>query len=46
MFYSFLLDSISKNNEDTIVHDALHDLIKEMFRDSVLELYGEFISIV
>ncbi|POG69399.1 hypothetical protein GLOIN_2v1480046 [Rhizophagus irregularis DAOM 181602=DAOM 197198] len=35
----FLLDSISKNNEDTIVHDALHDLIKEMFRDSVLELY-------
>ncbi|RGB33055.1 hypothetical protein C1646_762132 [Rhizophagus diaphanus] len=34
-------DSISKNNEDTIVHDALHDLIKEMFRDSVLELYGK-----
>ncbi|UZO07709.1 uncharacterized protein OCT59_027985 [Rhizophagus irregularis] len=35
-------DSISKNNEDTIVHDALHDLIKEMFRDSVLELYAKF----
>ncbi|CAB4422775.1 unnamed protein product [Rhizophagus irregularis] len=34
----FLLGSISKNNEDTFVHDALHDLINEIFRDPILEL--------
>ncbi|RIB11342.1 hypothetical protein C2G38_2145634, partial [Gigaspora rosea] len=34
----FLLGSISKDNEDTFVHNTLHDLINEIFRDSALEL--------
>ncbi|GES73741.1 hypothetical protein GLOIN_2v1528288 [Rhizophagus clarus] len=33
-----LLSSINTSNEDTFVHDTLHDLIKEIFRDSMLEL--------
>ncbi|RIB04144.1 hypothetical protein C2G38_707430 [Gigaspora rosea] len=33
-----LLKSINNDNEDTFVHDGLHDLIKEIFRDSMFEL--------
>ncbi|CAG8630018.1 3427_t:CDS:10, partial [Paraglomus occultum] len=29
---------INKDNEDTFVHNTLHDLINEIFRDSMLEL--------
>ncbi|RGB22339.1 hypothetical protein C1646_677922 [Rhizophagus diaphanus] len=38
IFYSFLLDSINKDNEDTFVHNTLHNLISEIFRDPMLEL--------
>ena len=38
IFYSFLLGSINKDNEDTFVHNTLHNLIDEIFRDPMLEL--------
>ncbi|CAG8592814.1 5010_t:CDS:10 [Funneliformis caledonium] len=38
IFYSFLLGSINKDNEDTFVHNTLHNLISEIFRDPMLEL--------
>ncbi|CAG8681000.1 7481_t:CDS:10 [Funneliformis mosseae] len=31
--------SINKDNEDTFVHNTLHNLISEIFRDPMLELY-------
>ncbi|CAG8508019.1 4283_t:CDS:10, partial [Gigaspora rosea] len=30
---------INNDNEDTFVHDMLHDLLKEIFRDSIFELF-------
>ncbi|RHZ78230.1 hypothetical protein Glove_166g262 [Diversispora epigaea] len=41
IFRNFLLLSskdANTNNEDTFVHDTLHDLLKEIFRDSTFEL--------
>ncbi|CAG8546852.1 1615_t:CDS:10 [Acaulospora morrowiae] len=35
---NFLLLSINNDNEDTFVHVILHDLIKEVFRNSMVEL--------
>ncbi|CAG8459190.1 1747_t:CDS:10 [Acaulospora morrowiae] len=34
----FLLGFINKNNEDDFVHNTLHDMINEIFRDPMLEL--------
>jgi len=38
--YSLLLSSkgVNTDNEDTFVHETLHDLFKEVFRDSMFEL--------
>ncbi|CAG8747163.1 4044_t:CDS:2, partial [Racocetra persica] len=32
---------VNTNNEDTFVHETLHDLLKEIFRDSTFELICE-----
>ncbi|CAG8538808.1 9743_t:CDS:10, partial [Dentiscutata heterogama] len=33
--------NVNTNNEDTFVHETLHDLLKEIFRDSTFELICE-----
>ncbi|CAH1766316.1 14861_t:CDS:2, partial [Entrophospora sp. SA101] len=41
IFRNFLLlrtKCVNTNNEDTFVHETLHDLLKEIFRDSMFEL--------